>query len=644
MAAGRIVLSQYFPARDRNARLVSGALLYVYTNGTTTKASIFAEEALATPLANPVAANSSGQFPAIWASDAVTYTLSITASDGSSIGNPSVFDDYSVSTDADTAAVALAEAAAASAAADLAEILAIEASGDDAAAIAARAAKNANGSDFTDPDAVLDNLTITPTGTGAVPLALSVLEAQRAQNVRSYGAVGNGSANDTLAFQRAFAANLGKPIFIPPGTYRVGNVGGLAGAGSGMFGAAGYTTVIKPVAGTTGSLFYNPDAASSNFAYGLIRDLRFVLEGESCIAIDLSHCDTCVVERVNGDGNTSKANATGTLVKFGAPTDSSSYNNVVRDCAGQYFSKAIIFGENANQNRLEGGSFVLNDIAVDAAPGGVLLRPQIIGTRIEGNNIGVKEGAQGGVYLGYFEGHTTGDFSFTTDSDACVILPGSTTASTATPLHNRANASNLRCLSYDLGYFDIQESQSNTAAVQGRRLRTVAGATAVPTFPNVDATDIHFGTLVLGNGYALEGGNAAAANIVKMLSVNASDEVELVSYNRATAAYTPLNIGGGASVRPLVTNTTDLGTGARRFKDGYFEGNVFAKGSLSLEGAGSLVFINSVQVLEARGAAVANAVAAVGAPTQAEFNAFVTQFNALLDRLRPTAGHGLIEA
>lgn len=57
-------------------------------------------------------------------------------------------------------------------------------------------------------------------------------------------------------------------------------------------------------------------------------------------------------------------------------------------------------------------------------------------------------------------------------------------------------------------------------------------------------------------------------------------------------------------------------------------------------GSGSVA---PVKVLGAQGAAVTDAVAAAGAPTQAEFNALVTKFNALLARLRASTGHGLIE-
>ena len=50
-------------------------------------------------------------------------------------------------------------------------------------------------------------------------------------------------------------------------------------------------------------------------------------------------------------------------------------------------------------------------------------------------------------------------------------------------------------------------------------------------------------------------------------------------------------------------------------------------------------FVGANQVVGARGAAVANGVNAAAAPTNAEFNALVTQFNALLARVR---AHGLI--
>lgn len=290
MAAGRVVLSQYFPAYDRNARLVSGAKLYVYLNGTTTKATIYSDEAMTTPQANPVEANSSGQFPAIWASDATTYTLSITGPDGGSIGNPSVFDDYSVSTLANTESVALAEAAATAAEEALADVLAVQATGDDAAAIAARVPKNTDGSDFSQPTAVLsalggaakaqnlndladkaaatNNLLFLQSGTGAVSRSLRAKVRDLPLNPKDFGAVADGTlanaAADTAAFKAmaAYALENKRPILCPPGLYRLqDNIlfdGEVVLRGAGAGGGFG--------AGRDGTVFINDitnDAAQS---------------------------------------------------------------------------------------------------------------------------------------------------------------------------------------------------------------------------------------------------------------------------------------------------------------------------------------------------------------------------------------------
>ena len=98
MDAGLLAISAYTPARDRQGRLVSGARMDVFVNRTTTRAAVYADAALTTPLPNPVIANSSGQFPAVWAQGGsdespTLYTVGYALATGGSIGNPSVFDD-----------------------------------------------------------------------------------------------------------------------------------------------------------------------------------------------------------------------------------------------------------------------------------------------------------------------------------------------------------------------------------------------------------------------------------------------------------------------------------------------------------------------------------------------------------------------
>lgn len=231
MAAGRIVLPPYFPARDRTGRLVSGAKLYVYENGTTTKATIYSDVGLSSAQANPVTANSSGQFPSIYAEAGsaetpVLYTLAVTGNAGENIGNPSVLDNWQPSLDGDTASSALAEAAAESAAADadaaaaaLADMLAVQAMGDDAAAIAARAAKSANGGDFADREAVTSNLLFRFYSSDAVSRSLKDKLADNAVSVMDFGAVGDGLTDDSTAFQAAINASNGRPVYVPAYRY-----------------------------------------------------------------------------------------------------------------------------------------------------------------------------------------------------------------------------------------------------------------------------------------------------------------------------------------------------------------------------------------------------------------------------------------
>lgn len=115
MAAGRIIVPPYFPARGRDDQLLPGALLYVYSNGTTDKIPVYTDSGLSIASTNPVIANASAQFPAVWAeagteASPVLYRVAVTAADGASPGNVFVFDDYRPSVDFETAALALSEA------------------------------------------------------------------------------------------------------------------------------------------------------------------------------------------------------------------------------------------------------------------------------------------------------------------------------------------------------------------------------------------------------------------------------------------------------------------------------------------------------------------------------------------------------
>ena len=486
----------------------------------------------------------------------------------------------------------------------------------DARGSAATLDRGANLADLADPAKALANLQFTPAAAGGVPRSVALVLDDWSNSVMNFGAVGDGSADDTRAFVQAMAAYAGRQVFLPPDRrYRLGAVGGLGPAGAGLTGVAGYNTIVSPLRGFAGSIFYNPHAGSIGSAYGLIRDLRFDLLGQDCTAIDLSHCDTWVVERVNGRGGSSRAAAAGVMVRFGAPSNSSSYNNVVRDCGAEYFSTAVAFGANANQNRIDGGTFTNNGVAVDCAPDGSLARPQILGARIEGNGIGVREGAQGGAYLAYFEDNRIGDLSFTGQSSGAVILPGTTSATTRDPLHNIALARDARCLSFDLGYRDEESQPSRPAFEQRRQIRTAPGAEATPSFPAGDFTDLFMQPVWLGNEVSLESVNASNDGSVMLMRCNSAGQLELMSYDRKIGGQNTVNIGGGPSVRPLGTGVTNLGDDERRFRTANLSGGVHVAGH---------------QVLGPQRPAIADATGPIDV---------VRQLNAALECLR---AHGLI--
>jgi hypothetical protein len=79
MAAGRLVYVGFMPAIDPDGVPYPDARFTVYQNRTTTLAVIYADEALTTPLANPVLADSSGQFPPVWADDGMLFSASISS-------------------------------------------------------------------------------------------------------------------------------------------------------------------------------------------------------------------------------------------------------------------------------------------------------------------------------------------------------------------------------------------------------------------------------------------------------------------------------------------------------------------------------------------------------------------------------------
>lgn len=90
--ASKIYYSPFLPVFNGNGLPLGAARLYFYYTGTTTPAPVYADANMATPLANPVVANSAGQHPNIYLDDAITYRVRATDRFGTQLGDD--FDPY----------------------------------------------------------------------------------------------------------------------------------------------------------------------------------------------------------------------------------------------------------------------------------------------------------------------------------------------------------------------------------------------------------------------------------------------------------------------------------------------------------------------------------------------------------------------
>lgn len=84
--ANRIIFPQVARAFDPNGDPASGAKAYFYESGTSTPATVYADEALTTPHPTPLVADSSGVFAPVYIGDA--QALKLDATDADDVGLP----------------------------------------------------------------------------------------------------------------------------------------------------------------------------------------------------------------------------------------------------------------------------------------------------------------------------------------------------------------------------------------------------------------------------------------------------------------------------------------------------------------------------------------------------------------------------
>jgi hypothetical protein len=385
-------------------------------------------------------------------------------------------------------------------------------------------------------------------------------------NVLDYGAVGDGVADDTNAVNAAITAAAGGTVYLPQGTYLVGNLNAFNFAGTQIVGESKFTTKLKAKTGTTNSIIRNSNSGASTSAYCAVRSLMIDLDGQNINGVDFSSVNNSVAQDLHIVGGTNIGTASGNGVLFGAPLNAGAYSNTVQDCTMRYLGKGIKWGEDANQNIVIGGECLTCIVGLDTAPGGIKVdTPKVFGTRIENCTTGLYEGAIYGFYCGLrFEDNGT-DITFEVGSDHPQFV-GGYTATSPIILSGLSNADSPVIQSSDLGWYEIEASASRPIQLQGKRIFTAPGS-ALPAAPSGTYAAYFEDEIWLKNNLWLKTRNAAGTGQVLFAQVDANNELNLRSLNSVGSVDAPVNIGNGASVRPISDNVTSLGTAAKRWTE-----------------------------------------------------------------------------
>lgn len=80
--ASKLITLPFRPTINLRGGVESGAKLFIYSSGTTTPVTIYSDSALATPLSNPVIADSFGVFPDVYYDDALAVRVVVQQANG----------------------------------------------------------------------------------------------------------------------------------------------------------------------------------------------------------------------------------------------------------------------------------------------------------------------------------------------------------------------------------------------------------------------------------------------------------------------------------------------------------------------------------------------------------------------------------
>jgi len=188
-----------------------------------------------------------------------------------------------------------------------------------------------------------DLVLYTPTGSGATARTAAQKFAER-QSVKDFGAVGNGVADDTTAFNNAWTANNPNPVFVPAGSYAI------TGTVTGSFVASGNVTIVGGTVNTIATYGTNlSTGGTASIGSNATVGGTLAVTGPVTFTNDLAINGSDITTTATGTATVFNANATSlniggaaTAVSLGSTSGTVSVGNLSMDAG--YGSIAPVFG------------------------------------------------------------------------------------------------------------------------------------------------------------------------------------------------------------------------------------------------------------------------------------------------------------